>query len=86
MAAYRGGGHVTVAELKDITDEHVIVVDRVVKALGAREQQIAAAAKQPVFHLIVDIGYQAVAGGLYNGKVKVISCSSSFLNTKSLPL
>ena len=71
MAAYRGGGHVAVAELEDIADEHVVGVDRVVKALGAREQQIAAAAEQAVLHLIVDIGYQTVAGGLDHGEVEV---------------
>ena len=71
MAAYRGGGHVAVAELEDVADENMVGVDRVVKAFGAREQQIAAAAEQAVFHLIIDIGYQAVAGGLYNGKVEI---------------
>lgn len=86
VAAYRGGGHVAVAKLEDIADEHMVGIDRVVKAFGARKQQIAAAAEQAIFHLIVDIGYEAVAGGLDYGEMEVYLLLKQLCKNKVLSL
>lgn len=70
MPAHGGLGHASVTESEDIADEHMVNVKYVVKALGSAEQQIAAAAPELVFHLIVYLGYKLVAGGLDDGEVE----------------
>ena len=64
MAAHGGLRHIPVAELEDIADEHMIAVEHIVKAVGPAEKQIAAAAPEPVFHLVVYRGDELISGNL----------------------
>ena len=61
MAAHGRLGHVPVAELENIADEHMVAVEHIVKALGSAEQQIAAAAPELVFHPVVYRGDKLVS-------------------------